>query len=101
MVGYKPLLWFVKGKYEGEFVSDVKRSEFQGKELHDWAQSTVESDYYIKYMTLENDIVYDPFMGQGTFGISAVKLKRQFIGVENDKGHFENARRLLSNVNKS
>jgi len=96
LVGYKPMLWFTKGKYEGEFVKDCIQSEFQGKELHEWAQSTVESDYYIKYLTIENEIVYDPFLGQGTFGISAVKLNRQFIGCEVDKGHFENARRLIS-----
>ncbi|MEE9339559.1 MAG: DNA methyltransferase [Methylococcaceae bacterium] len=96
LVGYKPMLWFTKGKYEGEFVKDCIKSEFQGKEIHEWAQSTVESDYYIKYLTLENEIVYDPFLGQGTFGISAVKLNRQFIGCEVDKDHFENARRLIS-----
>jgi site-specific DNA-methyltransferase (adenine-specific) len=96
LVGYKPMLWFTKGKYEGEFVKDCIKSEFQGKELHEWAQSTVESDYYIKYLTLENEIVYDPFLGQGTFGISAVKQNRQFIGCEVDKDHFENARRLIS-----
>ena len=96
LVGYKPMLWFVKGKYEGEFVRDVIQSEFQGKELHDWAQSTKESDYYIKYLTIENEIVYDPFMGQGTFGISAVKQNRQFIGCEIDSEHFANAQRVIS-----
>ena len=62
----------------GEFVRDFIQSEFQGKELHEWAKSTVESDYFIKYMTIENEIVYDPFMGQGTFGISAIKLKTEY-----------------------
>lgn len=99
LVGYKPMLWFVKGKYTGEFVRDVIQSEFQGKELHEWAQSTVESDYYIKYLTIENEIVYDPFMGQGTFGISAVNQKRQFIGCEVDPEHFANAERLISHSN--
>ena len=96
LVGYKPMLWFVKGKYNGEFVRDVIQSEFQGKELHEWAQSTVESDYYIKYLTIPNEIVYDPFMGQGTFGISAVNQNRQFIGCEIDSEHFANAQRLIS-----
>jgi DNA modification methylase len=90
------MLWFTKGKYEGEYVKDMIKSEFQGKELHKWAQSTVESDYYIKYMTMENEIVYDPFMGQGTFGVSAKKLNRQFIGSEIDPAHFETAQRLIS-----
>lgn len=101
LVGYKPMLWFTKGKYEGEFVRDTIKSEFQGKEIHEWAQSTVEADYYIKYLTIENEIVYDPFLGQGTFGISAVRLNRQFIGCEVDKDHFENARRLISAANQT
>ena len=96
LVGYMPMLWFVKGKYEGEFVRDVIQSEFQGKELHEWAKSTVESDYFIKYMTIPNEIVYDPFMGQGTFGVSAIKQGRQFIGCEINSEHFENAKRLIS-----
>jgi len=99
LVACKIMLWFVKGKYEGEFVRDYIESEFQGKELHEWAQSTVESDYYIKYMTIPNEIVYDPFLGQGTFGISAVKLGRQFIGCEMDASHFANAQRLISEAN--
>ncbi len=97
LAAYKPMLWFTKGKYEGEFVKDLIKSEFQGKELHEWAQSTKESDYYIKYTTIENEIVYDPFLGQGTFGISAVKLKRQFIGCEVNPKHYETAKRLISN----
>lgn len=101
LVGYKPILWFTKGKYQGEFVKDTIKSEFQGKELHEWAQSTVESDYYIEFMTIPNEIVYDPFLGQGTFGVSAAKLKRQFIGSEVNKEHFENARRLISNAGQS
>lgn len=96
IIGYKPMLWFTKGKYNGSYVSDIVKSKFQGKELHKWAQSTVESDYYIKYLTIENEIVYDPFLGQGTFGISAIKLKRQFIGSEIDKVHFKTAQKLLT-----
>lgn len=95
-VGYKPLLWFTKGKYKGNFVKDVIKSEFQGKDFHKWAQSTLESDYYIKYMTIENDIVYDPFMGQGTFGISAIQQGRQFIGAEIEKEYFLIAEKKLS-----
>lgn len=101
LVGYMPMLWFVKGKYEGEFVKDVVQSEFQGKELHEWAKSTVESDYFIKYMTIENEIVYDPFMGQGTFGVSAVKQNRQFIGCEINLQHFENAQKIISEASNN
>jgi len=101
LVGYNPMLWFVKGKYDGDMIRDVIQSEFQGKDLHDWAKSTVESDYYIQHMTIENEIVYDPFLGQGTFGVSAVKLDRQFIGCEINPEHFANAERMISEASKT
>ena len=100
LVGYKPILWFTKGKYDGNYVKDCIQSEFQGKELHEWAQSTIESDYYIQHMTIENEIVYDPFLGQGTFGVSAIKQKRQFIGCEINSDHYKNAQRLISKAHK-
>jgi len=99
LVACKIMLWFTKGKYEGEFVRDVIKSEFQGKELHEWAQSTKESDYYIKHLTIKNEIVYDPFLGSGTFGVSAVTQNRQFIGAEINAEHFATAQKLLTVAN--
>lgn len=96
-VGWKPMLWFTKGKYDGAELSDVIQSKYEGKELHEYEQSTKESDYFIQQMTIENEIVYDPFMGSGTFGVSAKKLKRQFIGCEIDTEHYQNARSKISN----
>ncbi len=96
LVSCKIMLWFVKGKYDGDPVRDCIQSEFEGTELHEWAKSTKESDYYIKHMTLPHEIVYDPFMGSGIFGVSAKKLKRQFIGCEVNKIHYDTAVRLIS-----
>jgi len=96
MVAYKPLLWFTKGKYDGEHVKDVVQSKQPDKDLHPWAQSTVEAEYYIKYLTKSKEIVYDPFMGSGTNGIAAVNLGRQFIGSEIDKKHFKTASKLIT-----
>ncbi len=98
MIEWKPILWFTKGKYQGDYVRDLVESKPPNKDEHDWAQSTEESDYYIKHLTIENEIVYDPFLGSGTFGVSAKKLKRQFIGCEKDEEHYNNARRIISNA---
>jgi site-specific DNA-methyltransferase (adenine-specific) len=41
------------------------------------------TDYFIKGSTNEGDLVLDPFMGSGTTGVSAKKLKREWIGFDN------------------
>jgi site-specific DNA-methyltransferase (adenine-specific) len=72
---------------------DLFKSSKPDKSLHRlrWNQSEVEAEHFIKYLTVENDIVFDPFMGSGTFGVAALKLGRQFIGCEIDKETFETA----------
>jgi DNA modification methylase len=42
-----------------------------------------------------NDVVLDPFMGLGTTGVSAIKHKRNFIGIELDKEYFNVAKTNL------
>jgi DNA modification methylase len=59
---------------------------------HEWQQSTVESEYIIKNLTLENQTVLDPMMGSGTTGIAALNLKRKFIGIEQNQETFEIAK---------
>ncbi len=39
-------------------------------------------EFFIKLMTKEGDVVGDMFLGSGTSGISARKLKRKFVGIE-------------------
>jgi DNA modification methylase len=42
------------------------------------------SDFFVKHYSLVGDTVFDPFMGIGTTGISAVSHGRKFFGVERD-----------------
>jgi site-specific DNA-methyltransferase (adenine-specific)/site-specific DNA-methyltransferase (cytosine-N4-specific) len=50
-------------------------------------------EYFIKWLTDENDIVLDPFIGTGTTAFAAKKLNRKYIGFEkndNYKSYIEN-----------
>jgi len=44
----------------------------------------------------ENDTVLDPFFGTGTTGVVAKKLKRKFIGIENNKEYIKIAKKRLN-----
>jgi len=49
-------------------------------------------DYLCRMFTNENDLVLDPFMGVGSFGIAAIKNNRNFIGIEIDKKYYSIAK---------
>ena len=52
------------------------------------------NDLILKHSN-QNDLIFDPFMGSGTTGISAITNNRRFIGVEKDKDFFEIAKKRL------
>ena len=98
-VKWKPMLWFVKGTKPNtpNIIDNLVYSTPPDKALHEWEQSTVEAEHIIKGLTVgENQTVLDPFMGVGTFGMAALKLKRKFIGMEIDSERFEMAKVNLS-----
>ena len=52
----------------------------------------------IKPLTVEGNVVLDPFMGSGTTGEAALKLKRRFIGIEIDEEHYSKTKQRLSKL---
>jgi len=49
----------------------------------------------IKWVTNENDVILDPFMGSGTTAIAALNLNRKFIGIEINQEYFDIARERI------
>jgi 16S rRNA G966 N2-methylase RsmD len=101
---YKPLLWYYKPTTEGKItiyqdVADLVESKAVSKDSHEWEQSTIEAEHMIKPLTVEGNIVLDPFMGSGTTGEAALNLKRRFIGIEVDKEHYSRTKQRLSKLN--
>ena len=100
VVGWKPLLWYVKGQKlrTHNYIRDTIISAQPDKILHEMEQSPVEAEHVISRLTFAgpNEIVLDPFMGSGTTGIASIKLNRKFIGIEIDPKTFEVAKANLS-----
>ncbi len=96
---FKPLLWLVKGKklMAGvESIHDFIETSPSKKHFHKWQQSPEDAQEVISKLTLgKNSTVLDPFCGTGSFGIAALQLGRQFIGIEIDKKMFKIATKRL------
>lgn len=52
-------------------------------------------EYLIGKFSDKGQIILDPFMGSGTTGVAAVKLDREFIGIEMDDGYFDIAKKRI------
>lgn len=48
--------------------------------------------------TKEGDVVLDPFCGSGTTGVAAVKYKRKFIGIDDNKDYIGTADKRIKDV---
>ena len=48
-------------------------------------------EFFVKFLTDEDDLVLDPFAGSGTTGLVAERLRRQWVGIEMDPAYAESA----------
>jgi len=101
MCRWKPLLWYVKGKYKDTFqgtdvfTSPHKDTE-EGQKYHKWGQSMAIFDELVKKFSYVKKVICDPYMGGGTTIIASLQNKRKAIGIEIDKNVFEIAKRRIS-----
>jgi site-specific DNA-methyltransferase (adenine-specific) len=94
-----------------------KRMSNEGKEYHGpaqrhniWKQTTQShpghpapfpfnlARDHIRSWSNEGDTILDPFMGSGTTGLAAHKLKREFIGIEMDATYFNVAKKRIEDA---
>ncbi|HEX3640138.1 MAG TPA: ParB N-terminal domain-containing protein [Ktedonobacteraceae bacterium] len=84
---WKPLLWYVKGEYTGQWIGDVCKSDVNqnDKRFHKWGQSESGMADIIERFTETGQLICDPFVGGGTTAIVAMEMERQFVGCDIDK----------------
>jgi DNA modification methylase len=98
---WKPILIYslkTLKKYEGKTFGDVWTSDTSDKTLHEWGQS--ESGMYsiIKNVCRPGQSIFDPFMGTGTTGVTALKHGCLFHGIDIEKENVEISRARLTRV---
>lgn len=90
------------GEYQKFFLIKKVRDGKKTGNSHPTVKPTSLMECLIELVTLENQIILDPFMGSGTTGVACRNLNRSFIGYEKDleNGYFNIAKnRIYSNDN--
>lgn len=105
-VYWKPALYFSNGPMSDDrrfkqmnLMKDmVEVHPYEGgnrKVHHEWEQSKGFSDYFIPRLAFGGEVVLDPFMGTGTFILSARDAGLRYIGIEEDNDTFNIAKTRL------
>lgn len=76
----------------------LRDSEVGSVSYHPTQKPIVLMEYFIQHYTKSTDVILDPFMGSGATGIAAVKLGRNFIGIEKEPKYFDIAVKRISDA---
>lgn len=97
---WKPLLWYVKDAYEGDWIGDVCKSDTNDndKQHHHWGQSESGMADVISRLTKPGEHICDPFCGGGTTGVVALTLGRLFTGIDIDADAIETTKERISRI---
>jgi DNA modification methylase len=97
---WKPIVWFTKGDYKGEYVPDLyqKPRTKTSKKFHKWQQDEKVFSEIIENHTKPGDTVLDPFCGSGTVVRCSVRLGRIAIGSDIDHNAIEISQREMCTI---
>lgn len=83
MVGFKPVLWFVKEHRRGRtLVNDVLYPYRPEKVDHDWGQGEAGVSLLIEQLTEPDELIGDPFAGTALWGRIAHNMGRRWVGAD-------------------
>jgi SAM-dependent methyltransferase len=97
MNGFKPIIIGMKSPIHKPYkmYNDLVEGSGREKTEHEWQQSVEEILPLVDAFSKPGDVVCDPFMGTGTYGIASKLTVRKFIGIEKNTTTFEDARRRI------
>jgi site-specific DNA-methyltransferase (adenine-specific) len=89
--------WNAGGK-RGVYTHCVNNAERSG--LHPTEKPRRLMSEILGDFTLPGQTVLDPFMGSGTTGVAAVRMERDFIGIERDERYFDLACKRIEDAQR-
>lgn len=99
MFNHELIIYAVKGRHllNGKRLNDVWEipKDNVNKYLHPTQKPLDLSKRIIEKSTKENDVVLVPFVGSGSECVSAIELKRFFIGIEKEKEYVDIANKRI------
>ena len=83
-------------KYPGSII-EISNASQKGK-VHPTQKPVPLFEYLIRTYTNEGEVILDNCIGSGTTAVAAINTGRQFIGIEQDAGYAEIARRRIDEL---
>lgn len=87
-----------KTTYTKNHINTSVYSENPYKKIHRAVMKPDIVRWFLEKFTLENDSVLDSFMGLGTTGVECKNMKRNFIGIEQDKEYIKISKERIDNA---
>lgn len=95
---WKPWVAFTKNQWPSgriDWHPDTLDPSYRAKDQYRWQQDPEPARLLIDALCPEGGTICDPFTGTGSYGLVALDMGRQFIGVELDEGRFDLAKEKL------
>ena len=87
--------------YTAKASKSERNAGLKGEEnKHPTVKATALMEYLIKMITPPGGVVIDAFMGSGSTGVSAIKLGRSFVGIDQEKENVEVAKARITHAVK-
>ena len=65
---------------------------------HPSPKSVISIEHLVKHISLEGDLVLDPFVGSGTTAIACKKLGRKYMGIDSNEEYIQMTNKRLKNT---
>ena len=94
MIAYYPGPTFNNQEYWANYTG-IYNDTLEGPRIHEFQKPVSLIERFVRILSNEGDVVFDPFMGSGSIILAAKNLKRNYVGIEIDEATYEVAKQRI------